>query len=254
MRIAGLVATVFLIGACAHAPEKDSARARDRQDALNRARVHTELGAAYYGTGQYKVALEELQIALQADPGYVPAINQFGLVHLALGQDKQAQTYLERALKLDPDDPSVNNNYGMFLCQRGRDEEAMRYFTNALRNPLYQTPEVAYVNAGVCAKSRRETIRAEGFFRKALALSADQPQALFHLAEIAYEKDDFVAARAFITRHLQVAIPRADALWLAARVESRIGDKNALATYGAQLNRRFPDAPQTRAFNQGDFR
>ena len=36
-------------------------------DPRNRARIHTELGAMYFQAGNYAVALDELQIALNAD-------------------------------------------------------------------------------------------------------------------------------------------------------------------------------------------
>ena len=56
-----------------------------------RARVHTELAAAYYERGNMGVALEELRIALAADASYAPAYNILGLVHMDLKEYPQAQ-------------------------------------------------------------------------------------------------------------------------------------------------------------------
>ncbi|MGH8629159.1 MAG: type IV pilus biogenesis/stability protein PilW [Burkholderiales bacterium] len=249
-----LAAALGLLVGCAQTPKTEpDARVALQRDALARAQIHTELGAAYYGAGQYAVSLEELDKALSADSKYVPALNQLGLVYMALGKERDAQTQFEKALRLDPNDSAVNNNYGMLLCRRGRDEEAMRYFNKALQNPLYQSPEVAYVNAGLCARTKGDNLQAEGFMRKARQLAPDQPQALYVLAEIAFGKGEVREARDLITRHLQVASPAPDSLWLAARIENRLGDANALASYGAQLNRRFPNAPQTRLYNEGSF-
>jgi len=247
-----ILAMVVLLGACAQSPKSNETSAQE-STALNRARVHTDLATAYYGAGQYEVALEEVRIALDADDKYLPAVNQLGLIHLALGQMDQAQTVLQRAIRLDPDDPSINNNYGMLLCTRGDATEAMRYFEKAIGDPLYRSPEFAYVNAGVCMKREGDFLRAEQFFRRALALSPDQPQALYQMADLQFQNDEFESARGFITRHLQVVVPGPDALWLAARIDSRLGDFVAVESYGAQLNRRFPDFEQTRAFNQGRF-
>jgi type IV pilus assembly protein PilF len=201
------------------------------------------------------VALEEVRTALESDDDYVPAINQLGLIHLALGQIEAAQTQLERAIKLAPNDPSVSNNYGYLLCSLGDEAEAMRYFEKALNDPLYRTPEYAYVNAGLCVKNMGDDVRAAQFLGKALALSPDQPLALYHMADLAYGRGDYRSARRYITRHLQVVgLPGIDALWLAARIENRLGNSVAVESYGAQLNRRFPDSAQTRAFNVGRFR
>lgn len=242
---------VALLAGCAHSGTPD--RQATQRDALHRAQIHTELGTAYYQAGQHAVALEELDKALDADANYVPALNQRGLVYMALGKEKEAQSQFEKALRLNPKDSSVNNNYGMLLCRRGREQDAMRYFNRALENPLYQTPEVAYVNAGLCAWNKGDMPKAEDFMRKARALSPDQPQALFVLADINFGKGNAREARSLITRHLQLSNPGPDSLWLAARIEKRLGDETALASYGAQLNRRFPNSTQTRLFNEGQF-
>ncbi len=241
-----------ILTACVQTPTSDPDP--EAHAARNRARAHTELATAYYGAGQYEIALEEVHMALEADEDYLPAVNQLGLIHLALGQTEQAKKQLQRAIRIDPTDPSVNNNYGMLLCSLGDEKEAMRYFNKALNDPLYRTPEFAYVNAGVCVKNMGDYDRAKQLLGRALALSPDQPQALYHMADLAFRSGDYRNARRYITRHLQVVIPGPDALWLAARIESQMGDTVALEAYGAQLNRRFPGSAQTRAFNGGLFR
>jgi type IV pilus assembly protein PilF len=222
-------------------------------DALSRARIHTELGMAYYGNNQMSVALEEFKEALAADPNFGPAHNQLGLVYMALNEDKLAQQSFEKALKIDPADSSANNNYGMFLCQRKRDKDSFKYFMTALKNPLYSTPENAYTNAGICASLLGDDVRAEDWLRKALALQPNQSQALYYLAEISFRRGELKTARSLLTRHLRLVQPSADALWLGARIESRLGDSTALASYGTQLKNRYPNAAQTRAFNEGKF-
>lgn len=224
-----------------------------RTDAISRARIHTELGMAYYGNNQISVALEEFKEAVAAEPNYAPAHNQLGLVYMALNEDKLARQSFERALKIDPADSSANNNYGMFLCQRKRDQEAFKYFMTALKNPLYSTPENAYTNAGICAWLQGDDVRAEDWLRKALALQPNQPQALYYLAEVSFKRGELKTARSLLTRHLRLGQPSADALWLGARIESRLGDSTALASYGTQLKNRYPNAAQTRAFDEGKF-
>jgi type IV pilus assembly protein PilF len=248
-----LALTVSAILAGCVSPNHKSEEGRARSNAESRARIHTELGTAYYGLGQLSVALQELKEAVSADPGYGPAHNQLGVVYMALGEDKVAQESFQRALRIDPYDSAANNNYGMFLCQRKRDKDAIKYFMTALKNPLYTTPENAYTNAGICARLHGDDVRAEEWLRKAVALQPNQPQALYQLAEISYQRSDFAAARNLLTRHMQLSAPSADSLWLGVRIESRLGDRTALASYGAQLNNRFPNAPQTKAYNEGRF-
>jgi len=250
-RLSTLVFLAVLSG-CTTTPAKLES-GEPRNAAENRARIHTELGAAYYGVGQMSVAIQELKEAISADPDYGPAHSQLGLVYMTLREDALAGQSFERALKIDPNDSSANNNYGMFLCQRKREKEAMKYFAAALKNPLYATPENAYTNSGICARLQGDDVKGEEWLRKALALQPDQPQALYQLADIAYKRNDLVAARTLLNRHMQVTTASADALWLGARIEQRLGNRTALASYGAQLNNRYPQAAQTKAFNEGRF-
>lgn len=247
-----VVACSILLAACSQSPTK-TATGDAFSSENNRARVHTELATAYYSAGQYDVALEEVQIALAADKNYLPALNQLGLIHLALGQIDDAESELKRAMRIDPDNPSINNNFGMLLCFKGDTVGAMRYFERALSDPLYRTPELAFINAGVCLKNVGDYERAEQFLRRALAVAPNQPKALYEMADLEFRNGEIASAQYYITRHLQVVVSGPDALWLAARIEKRMGNNVALEAYGAQLNRRFPDAAQTRSFNRGLF-
>ena len=250
-RISALIVVVMLAGCASNTNRLETGEPRNAAE--NRARIHTELGAAYYGVGQMAVAIQELKEAIKADPGYGPAHSQLGLVYMTLNEDAAAQQSFERALKIDPTDSSTNNNYGMFLCQRKREKEAMKYFATALKNPLYATPENAYTNAGVCSRMLGDDVKAEEWLRKALALQPNQSQALYQLADISFKRDELMAARTLLNRYMKVSTPSAEALWLGVRIEQRLGDRTALASYGAQLKNRYPDAPQTKAFNEGRF-
>jgi type IV pilus assembly protein PilF len=105
-------------------------------EVVNRARVHTELGATYYSRRRYEIALEELGEALKAYPDYAPAYNMLGLVYMELKEDAKATQNFERALRIDPKDPDANNNYGWYLCQRKREQEkrSLDYFMVAQQN------------------------------------------------------------------------------------------------------------------------
>ena len=249
-----ILASLLIAALAACTPTKNRSETGEPRSAIeNRARIHTDLGAAYYGVGQMSVAVQELKEAIAADPNYAPAHAQLALVYMSLREDALAQESFDRALKIEPEDSAINNNYGMFLCQRKREKDAMRYFATALKNPLYAAPENAYTNSGICARLQGDDAKAEPLLRKALAIQPDQPLALYHLADIAFKRNDPVTARALLNRHMQVTTPSPDALWLGARIEKQLGNRNALASYGAQLNNRYPASVQTRSYNEGRF-
>jgi len=169
-------------------------------DSQASARIHTELAAVYYGQLQYGVALDELKYALSMDSNYAPAYGVRGLVHMALFEDKKAEEDFERSLNLDSNDSGTRNNYGWFLCQRGREKESMEQFMEAVKNPLYATPEKAYLNAGLCSKKSGKMREAESFLKKALSLQPRMTEALLGMAELSFAQADYAGAKSYFLR------------------------------------------------------
>ena len=217
-----------------------------------RARVHTELASNYFELGNIPVALEEAKEALRADGSYGPAHNIMGLVYATLKDDRSAEESFRRALQINSLDSDANHNYGQFLCQRKREQEGIGYFLAAVKNPLYQSPDRSYTNAGVCARRRGDMAAAESYFQTALQTRPSQPQALYNMAEISYTRGDFTSARAYLARLTKVAVPNAEVLWLGVRVERRLGDRNSEASYAAQLRKSFPNSKEARALASGE--
>ena len=224
-----------------------------QEQAKERARVHTELASGYYELGSMAIALDEVREALKADANYGPAYNIAGLIYAEIKEDKIAQENFQRALRINPLDSDANNNYGRFLCDRKREDEAIRYFLAALKNPLYQTPDRSYVNAGLCSRRRGDIATAENYFHQALKARPNQPQALYQLAEISYSRGNYPLARQYLNRFGQLASANAEVLWLALRVERRLGDRDAAASYGTQLTKHFPESKEARALLDGRY-
>lgn len=221
--------------------------------ARNSAKIHTELAASYFERGQYSVALQELGAAMQADDEYAPAYNVRGLVRMKLREDEQAEKDFRRALKLDPGSASVLNNYGWFLCQRGHPKESIAKFLDALQDPLYNTPDVAYANAGVCAIKAGDLIAAESYLERALILHPGMQEAQMGLAELNYAKGDYAMAKVHLMRFMQVyEALTPEHLWLSVRIERKVGDRNAAASYALQLRKRFPDSREAQLLQAGE--
>jgi type IV pilus assembly protein PilF len=230
-----------------------NAPADEQADSRQRAQIHTELGAAYFGRGQMGVALDELNTALKADSGYAPAYGILGLVYMELREDDKADENFRRSLSLDGTNSDTHNNYGWFLCQRGRIEDSLNHFMAALKNPLYATPEKSYLNAGLCLRKKNDDKEAEEYFFKSLRLQPQQAQALFNLADIYYKRGSYNEARDFISRLSRVAAPSAESLWLAVRIERKLGDRDAEASNGLQLRKMYPDSPEAQALRSGKY-
>lgn len=241
---------VLLISGCA---TREAGEQTVSEKAHSIATIHTELSAAYYGRTQYAIALQEIGVAMQADPTYAPAYNVSGLIRMALHEDEQAESDFHRSIKLDHSYSEAHNNYGWFLCQRGRAKESLPQFQEALKNPLYTTPEVANANAGLCAFKAGDMALAESYLQRALILHPNLPDALYAFAEVYYAKGAYLQAKSYLNRFQQTTQNmNAEQLWLAVKIERKTHDENSEASYALQLNKRFPDSREAQLLQIGE--
>jgi type IV pilus assembly protein PilF len=225
----------------------------DAGDPRNRAKVHTELASLYYSRGNMAVALEELRIAASADANYAPTYSMYGLVYMDLRENQLAQTNFERALRLSPNDPDINHNYALFLCQTGRENESIKYFLQAVRNPLYPTPWRSYSAAGQCAMRKDNLKDAEEYFQRALRQEPNDPQSLLQLGQIRYRQGNMEEARKLVSRYNKLVDPNPESLWLALRVERKLGERVAETSYANQLRRRFNGSREYQLLQRGEY-
>ena len=245
-----LLILTLALGACETSPEKKENPAEERAKI---AALNTQLAVAYMRDNENELALKKLAKALDADPKYVDAHNTYALLYSRLGNVQKAEQSYKDALRIDPINPSALNNYGQFLCQQKRYDEGQAKFLEAIKNPLYRSPENALTNAGLCALQAKNLEVAEQHFRNALQIDAELAPALYSMAQLSYDKANYLQARGYHQRFVQVAPQTARSLWLGIRIEHALHDKDAESSYSLVLKNKFPDAPETGFLQQGKF-
>jgi tetratricopeptide (TPR) repeat protein len=135
--------------------------------------------------------------------------------------------------------------------RRGREKEALSHIQAAMKNPLYKTPEKAYLNAGSCHARIGDLDTAEGYVQQSLRILPGNPPALLELANINYRKGDLELARQGLGDLLRHNEPNAEALWLGVRIERALGNRSAEARYTSQLRRKFPLSPEAQELLKG---
>jgi type IV pilus assembly protein PilF len=172
---------------------------------------------------------------------------------MELKENRLAEDSFERALRLSPNEPEINHNYGWFLCQNKREEDSIRYFLQAIRNPLYPTPWRSYSAAGQCSLRIDKPKDAEEFFLRALRQEPDEPASLLQLGQIRYRQGNLDEARKLVSRHNRLVTPSSESLWLALRIERRLGQRVAERNFATELRRRYPDSPEAQALKRNTF-
>lgn len=219
----------------ATAASRRGGRGEEAQARRNNADVLVELGQRYYERGEYQLALERLQSALEIAPDSANAHSVIAIIYETVGMSDAAGRHYRRSGQLAPRDGSIQNNYGSWLCGQQRYSEADQAFRNALADPFYRTPDAALANAGSCALAAGRYEAAESYLQRSLQLQPQGAQALLGMAEVMYRRQDYMRARAFLQRADAAGGLARPALELAVQVEEQLGDTGSAAAYRARL-------------------
>lgn len=207
--------------------------------------AYTLLAAAsdYYQKGQYDEAERTLHQALKVPAAVADANTLLGMIADARGQAGKAGKYYEAATAAAPMKGLYANNYGNWLCNNGQAAQSLVWFERALGDREYATPLVAFSNAGLCARKAGDNARAEQYWRAALGLDPATLPALAGMAQLEFDRSNFLDARAFTERWLALTPGDEGGLRLAAAVEQKLGDNVAASRYLSRLQAIPPVAP-----------
>lgn len=241
------MALAVALSACANVPQQASVPGSPPEtNSQQAARANTQLGVRYLQQGDPRQALRKLRKALNQDPDNADAHTVTGIVYERLDRPEQAEKHYRRAVELDGSNGTALNNYGRFLCDGGDVDRALAMFDQAADNPLYDDVAVALTNAANCALDAGRRDLGEDYLLRALEADDTFPPALLRMARLRYEQGHYLNARAFYQRYLDAAPQTAQSAWLGLRIERKLGNRDAVASYRLLLNNLFPESPQTR--------
>lgn len=223
-------------------------------DAKRRAQVRLELATAYFGRNQMDVALDEVNRAVAADPSLGAAFNLRGLIQANMGQDAQAEESFRRALAINARDADTMQNYGWYLCQHKRYAEANAQFVQALAVPQRRDTARTLLAQGVCHAFAGQLEEAEKALQRSYQADPNNPSTSVNLAEVLLRRGEPERARFHIRRvNANPNYMSAQTLWLAVRIEHRLGNQTGVQELGAQLRTRFRETREAIAFDRGQF-
>ena len=243
------VVTAVMLGlalsACVHsglAPGKTGAEA---------AAVNVQLAIEYMKIGKLSAARDTVERALKQDPNNANVQFTAALIYERLNEMPKAEHAYSAAARLGRLDPNIQNNYAGFLCRTGKAAAGEKLFNEVARNPAYQTPEVALVNAGVCVESVGDALDAQRYFTRALAIRPNLPEALLQMGNLAMDGGDAAQALDYTQRYLALNPPSAEVLWLGFRAQRKLGDATAAASFARRVQTEFPNSEQAQLMRSG---
>lgn len=260
LRLLGGVAVCVALGAasalsgCKSAPQGYQPPDRTHTPEPKQAAIaNMQMAIEYMRINNLARAKERIERALEEDPDSPTVQETAGLVYEKLNEMPKARKAFDRAARLGKGDPAIQNSYAGFLCRTGKAAEGEKIFNAVATNPAYPTPWVALVNAGVCVNSTGDVLDAERYFKAALALRPNLPEALFEMGNLYLERGDAQQALEYVQKYQAAHAPTPDSLWLGYRVERKLGDAAGAATYARRIQTEFPDSEPAQVLRSGSL-
>jgi type IV pilus assembly protein PilF len=215
------------------------------------ASTNMQLAIEYLKLGKMTESRDTIERALQQNPASADVQMTAGLIYERLNDMPKAERAYAAGYRLGKSDPNIQNTYAGYLCRTGKAIEGEKLFAQVAASPLYRTPEVALINAGVCVRGTGDVVDAERYFNRALAIRPNLPEALLQLGNIAFDRGDAAQAREIVQRYLAVNAPTSEVLWLGFRAERKLGDATGAAAYARRVQAEFPDSEQAQMMRSG---
>lgn len=243
MACLGLLLLIVSCGSSGGNAQRQKSVEQNRKHAAD---VYTELAMGYMEKGQYQIALEKIDSALDSNPDSPEANTVAAVLNERVGRLDLAEKFYANAVKLNPRDGRMQNNLGQFLCNHGRPEISIAHFERAVEDPFYKTPTIALTNMGACQEKLQRLKAAENSYRTAIDMDETFPDALYRLSRLMCNQKNFFNARAFLQRYLSVAPEGPDSLYLCYRIESGLASTETAQECLDNLMNSYPASPLTR--------
>ncbi|MBF0182626.1 MAG: tetratricopeptide repeat protein [Magnetococcales bacterium] len=122
----------------------------------------------YFWQGRTQEALNEVTLALTADPENIDLLNLAAVCHMTLGDAARAEACWQDALRLQPDSARTLNNLGHFYQAGQRLGEAEAAYREAIR--VQPDHALAHKNLGILLLWLEREVEAEACCRQSLRI------------------------------------------------------------------------------------
>jgi len=241
-----------VLAACAQQAPREPRTEVDANEVERRASMRIELAGGYLARGQYNVALDEVKQALALRPDSREGLNLRALILAAMGEGGAADEVFRRILTLYPNDPDTLHNMAWTACQQRQWDLAVSRFDDALKQPNYRAPARSWLAKGVCELRAERLEDGERSLMRAFELDPANPNTSFALADLLLRTRQLERARFYAAR-VNGAAANAQSLWLAARIEQRLGNRPGVIEWGQRLVREFPSSAEAQLYRDGRF-
>lgn len=210
-------------------------------DAEARVNAQLDLARGYLEQRDLRRAKQPLARALEIDGRNVEAHVLSGVLYAQEGEAALAESHYKKALQYDPSYPLALNNYASFLYANERYKEALVPLSKLVQDTSYRARALAFESLGLTHLQLQDTQQAQQAFSRALQLNNRLPRSNLELADIALREDQMDVAQTHFNFFNRLAKPNARSLCLGLRLGVARNDAEQVARYQLALKNLFPD-------------
>lgn len=244
VRLGAALVVLLVVAGCASGGPNQPKPWEDKR----RAQAHVDLGVDYLRRGQFDVARNELELAISIDPSSDQAYHAQGLLMAQTGYEDEATKLFARAVSINPGNFQAVNDYGIYLCETGDHQKGIDVLQRVESRPDNQLLSNTRLGLGLCKFQKGNYAEAKEHFKEVLQAEPRLPQALLPMAEIAYQEQNFLSARAFIERYIFIGAMTERILVVGTNTELQLGDSEKAAQYARELRRLYPQSTHLTGF------
>ncbi|EED32606.1 type IV pilus biogenesis/stability protein PilW [gamma proteobacterium NOR5-3] len=213
--------------------------------------TRVSLARQYIGQGNWEDAKRNLKKAAELDSTNPEVYEAFALVYQSTGEYELAEESFQLAIDLDKKFSRARNNYAAFLYSQERYREAEVQLREVVKDSLYSARPQAFLNLGLCRLKLFDERGAEEAFLRTLAMQPDNTTALLEIAQLRVDADDSRNATLYYDKYRQLVRQQSSrGLWLGIRLARLTGDTDAESSYALALRNIYPDSPDYEAYRR----
>jgi len=170
-------------------------------------RVRPKWAAAWVGIGFARMnqnknqdAVAAFKKAIELNPGEIDAYVNQGYVYRRLERYEDVVSVSKKGLTLFADNPWLCNNLGSAYYRLGLYSQSVKQFKIALRQPEYDTPEIAHLNLAFTYRRQGKLILAAMQCREAIQIRPNFAYAHNCLAQVLYHRKKYDEARQHVEK------------------------------------------------------
>ncbi|OEY70939.1 type IV pilus biogenesis/stability protein PilW [Rheinheimera salexigens] len=193
-------------------------------DNIEAARTRISLGLNYLRRGDNSEAKYNLERARSFAPNSAEVYSALAYYYENVSEIDQAEEHYLIAIDKDPNYADAYNNYGAFLCQLHKYEESERLLLKAISRPGYIRVAESYENLALCQLQQNNFRKTKTYLESSINHSSTRISSLVLASGLSYAMGEMAEAKNRLARIQRLGRVTARTVLLSYLIADKSGD------------------------------